>query len=277
MLQFTTKQSKATPNMSIEIDPTSIVHPKAQLGQHVKIGPYCTISSGAVIGDNTSLQSHVVVDGNTHIGANCKIFPFSCIGIQSQDLKFKKGNICYTSVGDHCIIREQVTIHAGTEDGSKTTIGNNCSLLAVSHVAHNCKLGNNVILSHAAILGGHVFIEDNANVGAQSAIHQFVRIGRFALVAGVARLTQDVAPYTIAEGSPGIMRVVNNVGLKRAGFSPEKIAEINKAFKILFKRGHRLAQAMSILEQEFPDSDVIQNMISFIQTSERGLARPTAD
>jgi len=263
--------------MSIEIDQTSIVHPKAQLGNNVKVGPYCTISSGAVIGDNTSLQSHVVVDGNTRIGNNCSIFPFSCIGIQSQDLKFTKGNICYTEVGDNCIIREHVTIHAGTEDGTKTVIGNNCSLLAVSHVAHNCNIGDNVILSHGAILGGHVFIEDNANIGAQSAIHQFVRVGRYSLIAGVARVTQDIAPYTIAEGSPAIMRVVNNVGMKRASFSPEKITEANKAFKTLFKRGHRLEQAITMLQEDFPESDVIQEMISFIQNSERGLARPTAE
>ena len=261
--------------MSVEIDQTSIVHPKAQLGENVKIGPYCTVSPGAVIGDNTSLQSHVVVDGNTTLGRNCQVFPFACVGMQSQDLKFKQGNTCYTEIGDSCIIRENVTIHAGTDDGSKTVIGNNCAFLAVSHVAHNCHLGNNIILSHNAIIGGHVQVGDYANIGAQSAVHQFVRIGQHALIAGVARVTQDVAPYTIAEGTPAIMRVINTVGLKRAGFTAQQVHEINSAFKILFKRGYRLEQALEQLQEEYSESEAVQSMISFIQHSERGLARPT--
>lgn len=263
--------------MTVHINPTSFVHPKAQLGQNVTIGPYCTVSSGAVIGDNTNLHSHVVIDGNTTIGSNGKIFPFACVGLQSQDLKFREGNICYTEIGDNCIIREHVTIHAGTEDGTKTVIGNNCAFLAVSHVAHNCQLGDNIILSHNAIIGGHVHVGDYANIGAQSAVHQFVRIGRHALIAGVARVTQDVAPYTIAEGSPAIMRIVNTVGLKRAGFTSEQINDINTTFKILFKRGHRLEEAVKILQEQYGGSDLVQEMITFIQQSERGLARPTSD
>ena len=261
--------------MSVEIDPTSIVHPKAELGENVVIGPYCTISSGAVIGDNTRLQSHVVVDGNTVVGKNCQIFPFACVGMQSQDLKFKKGNICYTEIGDDCVIRENVTIHAGTEDGTKTVIGNRCALLAVSHVAHNCELGNNVILSHNAIIGGHVHVGDYANIGAQSAVHQFVHFGQHALVAGVARVVQDIVPYTIAEGAPAIMRVINTVGLKRAGFTAQQVNEISAAFKILFKRGHRLEEALELLQKEHAESTPVQEMIGFIQQSERGLARPT--
>ena len=263
--------------MAVDIDNTSVVHPEAQLGENVTIGPYCTVSSGAVIGDNTRLQSHVVVDGNTNIGRNCKIFPFACVGMQSQDLKFKPGNICYTEIGNDCIIRESVTIHAGTDDGTKTVIGDNCVFLAVSHVAHNCQLGNHIILSHNAIVGGHVHVGDYANIGAQSAVHQFVRIGKHALIAGVARVTQDIAPYTIAEGTPAIMRIVNNVGLKRAGFSKEDINQISSAFKTLFKRGYRLEEAIEQLKTEFNDSSVVNEMINFIESSERGLARPSGD
>ena len=263
--------------MAVEVHPTSVVHPNAVLGEGVTIGPYCTISEGANIGNNTTLQSHVVVDGNTRIGSGCRVFPFACIGVQSQDLKFEEGNICYTEVGDNCIIRENVTIHAGTEDGTKTVIGNDCSLLALSHVAHNCNLGNNVILSHNAILGGHVMVEDYANIGAMAAVHQFVRIGKHSLIAGVARLTQDVAPYTIAEGAPAIMRIINKVGMRRAGYSSQNISEANNAFKTLFKRGHALEQAIELLHEESPDSEVIKDITGFIQNSERGLARPTAD
>ena len=219
--------------MAVEIDKLAVVHPKAQIGEDCYIGPFCTISENTVIGDRTTLQSHVVVDGNTTLGSDCKVFPFASIGTQSQDLKWKEGNKCYTEIGNSTIIREYVTVHAGTDDGTKTSIGNNCAFLALSHVGHNCSVGNHVVLSHQATLAGHVSVADHANIGGLSAVHQFCQVGRNAMIAGMARVIQDVLPFTIAEGAPASMRIINKIGMERTGFSKDEITVANKCYRII--------------------------------------------
>lgn len=260
--------------MSVEIDKLSVVHPDAKIGDGCKIGPFCTIGANAIIGDNTQFRSHVVVDGHTTIGADCDVFPFTTLGLQSQDLKFRKGNVTHTSIGARNIIREFVSIHSGTEDGTETQVGNDCALLAHVHIGHNCTVGDNVIMSHSATIAGHVTIGDYANIGGLSAVHQFCHVGRAAMVGGMCRVIQDVLPFTIAEGFPAHMRVINKVGMERAGYTKDEIAQVRKAFRVLFMRELRLEQAVEQVQIEFKDIPSIQLMIDAIASSQRGLARP---
>ncbi|MCB1647599.1 MAG: acyl-ACP--UDP-N-acetylglucosamine O-acyltransferase [Pseudomonadales bacterium] len=258
----------------IQIDKLAVVHPDARIGDNCTIGPFCTIGPNVEIGPNTTLRSHVVVEAHTTIGEECDIFPFVTIGIQSQDQKYVPDTITYTRIGNRNTIREFVSIHSGTEEGSVTSIGDDCALLAHSHVAHNCQVGNHIVMSHAATLAGHVIIGDYANIGGLSAIHQFCHIGRAAMVGGMARVIQDVLPFTIAEGFPAHMRVINKVGMERAGYASSDIAEVRKAFRMLFMREMRLETAVQQVEEEFPDSENVRLMLDAITSSQRGLARP---
>lgn len=258
----------------IKIDELAVVHKDANIGDNCVIGPFCTVGPDVTIGENTTLQSHVVVEGHTTVGKDCNIFPFVTLGIQSQDQKYVKGTITYTEIGDRNIIREFVSIHSGTEEGTKTRVGDDCALLAQSHVAHNCEVGNHVVMSHAATLAGHVTIGDYANIGGLSAIHQFCHVGRAAMIGGMCRVIQDVLPFTIAEGFPAHMRVINKVGMERAGYSAREIAEVRKAFRILFMRELRLEDAVAEVQQELSESPNVKLLIDAIKSSQRGLARP---
>lgn len=258
----------------IKVDEHAVVHKDANIGDNCVIGPFCTVGPHATIGANTTLQSHVVVEGHTSVGQDCNIFPFVTLGVQSQDQKYVEGTVTYTEIGDRNIIREFVSVHSGTEEGSKTSVGNDCALLAQSHVAHNCEVGNHVIMSHAATVAGHVTIGDYANIGGLSAIHQFCHVGRAAMIGGMCRVIQDVLPFTIAEGFPAHMRVINKVGMERAGYSAREIAEVRKAFRILFMRELRLEEAVTEVQQELPDSPNVKLLIDAINSSQRGLARP---
>jgi UDP-N-acetylglucosamine acyltransferase len=260
--------------MATEIHPSAVVHPNARIGRNCKIGPFCTLGPHVQIGEATQLQSHVVIDGWTRLGMHCTVFPFASLGVQSQDLKFKEGNITYTEIGDHTVIREHVTVHSGTDHGTATRVGNSCALLALSHVGHNCMLGNHVVLSHGATLGGHVVIEDHCNLGGLSAVHQFVRIGENAMVAGMARLVQDVLPFTIAEGSPAVMRSINKIGMSRRGIDATDIRTVHRAYRMIFRKGLRVEEGVERLHEEFPDHPLVRKMIDFIGRSGRGLARP---
>ena len=258
----------------IKIDRLAVVHKDAEIGDGCIIGPFCTVAANTRIGANTHLRSHVVVEPDTTIGDDCDIFPYTTLGMQSQDLKYVPGTLTYTEIGARNIVREFVSVHAGTEAGSLTSIGNDCALLAHSHVAHNCKVGNHVIISHGATLGGHVMIGDYANIGGISAIHQFCHVGRAAMVAGMCKAVQDVLPFTIAEGFPARMRVINKVGMERAGYSSDEISDVRKAFRILFMREMRLEDAVGEVQEKFPESANIALMIDAVNSSQRGLARP---
>jgi UDP-N-acetylglucosamine acyltransferase len=261
----------------IKVDKLAVVHEAAEIGDNCEIGPFCTIGPNVQIGANCTLRSHVVVEPNTVIGEECDVFPFVTIGIQSQDQKYIPDTVTYTRVGARNVIREFVSIHSGTAEGSATIIGDDCALLTQSHVAHNCSVGNHVIVSHSAAVAGHVVLGDYANIGALAAIHQFCHIGRASLVGGMSRVIQDVLPFTIAEGFPAKMRVINKVGMERAGYSAKEIASVRKAFRILFMRELRLDQAVQQVENEFPDSANIQLMVESINESQRGLARPESE
>ncbi len=261
----------------IEVDKLAVVHKDAEIGENCVIGPFCSVGADTQIGANTTLRSHVIVEPHTVIGEDCDVFPFVTLGIQSQDLKYVKGTITYTKIGDRNIIREFVSIHSGTMEGSTTSVGNDCAFLAHSHVAHNCTVGNHVTMSHNAIVAGHVTVGDYANLGGLAAVKQFCHVGRAAMVAGMARLVQDVLPFTIAEGHPAHMRVINRVGMERAGYSSEDMNEVRRAFRILFMRGLRLEDAVNQARSEFPESTNVQLMLDAISVSQEGLARPESD
>lgn len=258
----------------IQIDKHAVVDESANIGDNCVIGPFCTVGPNTTIGANTRLRSHVVVEPHTSIGKDCDIFPFVTIGIQSQDTKYVPDTVTFTTLGDRNVIREFVSIHSGTEEGSHTTIGDDCNLLAQAHVAHNCSVGNHVVMSHSATLAGHVIIGDHANIGGLAAIHQFCHVGRAGMVGGMSRVIQDVLPFTIAEGFPAHMRVINKVGMERAGYSADEISEVRKAFRILFMRELRLETAVAEVRKEFPNSANIDLLLEAIDSSQRGLARP---
>ncbi len=263
--------------MSVQVDKLSVVDPKAELGDDCIVGPFCTLGPNVVIGERTHLRSHVVVDGYTSLGADCDVFPFVTVGIQSQDQKHVKGTRTFTEIGDRNTLREYVSIHSATEEDGKTEIGNDCAFLAHAHVAHNCRVGNHVVMSHAATLGGHVDIGDYANLGGLCAVHQFCHVGTAAMVGGMARLTQDVLPFIIAEGFPAVMRIVNKVGMERAGYSREAIREVRVAFRTLFLREQRLEQAVMEINETLGHREYIKKFLDAIASSQRGLARPDSD
>ncbi|MFT7685224.1 MAG: UDP-N-acetylglucosamine acyltransferase [Candidatus Azotimanducaceae bacterium] len=258
----------------IKIDKLAVVHKNAEIGENCTIGPFCTIADNVKIGANTNLRSHVVIEPHTTLGEECDVFPFVTVGIQSQDNKYVNGSVTYTHVGARNVIREFVSIHSGTQVDSITSVGNDCTLLAHAHVGHNCIVGDHVVMSHSATLAGHVVVGDHANLGGLCAVHQFCHIGVASMVAGMSRVIQDVLPFTIAEGFPAHMRVINKVGMERAGYSKEDIREVRKAFRILFMREYRLDTAVKQVREEFPDSANVGSMIEAIESSQRGLARP---
>lgn len=243
--------------MSTIIHPTAIISNNASIGKNSYIGPYCIIEGNSSIGENAHLHSHITISKNTTIGKNAKIYPYASIGMQSQDLKYKPENKTYAEIGDNVIIRESVTIHRGTEDNTKTSIGNNCALLTLSHIGHNCEIGNNVIISHNAGLAGHVTVDDYANVGAMSGVHQFSYIGKYSMLAALGRLSQDICPFTIAEGTPSSYnRVINKVGMQRNGFSDDEIAQMREIFKMIFKQDITIDKAKENILAKYPNSRV---------------------
>ncbi len=254
------------------IHPTAIVHAGARIGAGCTIGPYCVIGEHVEIGDGCLLHSHVVMDGHTAIGSGNTIYPFASIGLRTQDLKWK-GGLTRTRIGDDNTFREYVTVHSATGDGETTEIGSHNHILAYSHVAHNVALGNHVIMSNVATLAGHVVVEDYAVIGGLAAIHQFCRIGCMSIVGGCSKVVQDVPPYMLADGNPAATRTVNKIGLERNGISAEAQNALKLAFRILFREGLTISNALGRVEAELPPLAEIQHLIRFARSSERGLSR----
>ncbi|HEX5220113.1 MAG TPA: acyl-ACP--UDP-N-acetylglucosamine O-acyltransferase [Verrucomicrobiae bacterium] len=254
------------------IHPTAIVHPEAKLGANCIIGPYCIIGEHVELGEGCKLHAHVVIDGHTRLGNSNEVFPFASLGLKTQDLKWS-GGLTRLEIGDHNTFREGVTIHSATEDGGVTRIGSNNNLLAYSHVAHDCVVGNNVIMSNVASLAGHVVMEDNVIIGGLTAVHQFCRIGRLAMVGGCSRVLQDIPPFMLAEGSPAAPRTVNKVGLERNGVSEAAQVALRQAYKILHRAGLTVSNAIERIEKEVPGLPEVQHLINFVRASERGVAR----
>jgi len=254
------------------IHPTAIVHPEARLGANCIIGPYCIIGEHVELGEACQLHAHVVIDGHTKLGKSNEVYPFASLGLKTQDLKWT-GGLTRVEIGDHNTFREGVTVHSATEDGGVTRVGSNNNLLAYTHVAHDCTVGSNVIMSNVATLAGHVTVEDNVIIGGLTAVHQFCRIGRLAMVGGCSRVLQDIPPFMLAEGSPAAPRTVNKVGLERNGISEEAQVALRQAYKILHRAGLTVSNALERIEKEIPALPEVQHFITFVRASERGVAR----
>jgi UDP-N-acetylglucosamine acyltransferase len=224
------------------------------------------------MGPRCRLHSHVVIDGHTTIGQGNEIFPFASIGLKTQDLKWK-GDVTRTQIGDNNTFREYVTIHSATGDGETTVVGSNNNILAYCHIAHNVTLGNHVIMSNVGTLAGHVTVEDYAVVGGLAAVHQFCRIGKMSMIGGCSKVVQDVPPFMIADGNPAETRTVNKVGMERNGVSEEAQAALRQAFKLLFREGLTISNALGRIEKELPLLPELQHLMQFIRTSERGISK----
>jgi UDP-N-acetylglucosamine acyltransferase len=257
------------------IDSTAIVSPGARIGANVRIGPYCVIGENVALGDNVELISHVAVDGRTEIGAGTRIFPFASIGHQPQDLKYE-GEPSRLVIGERCVIRENVTINPGTKGGGmETRIGNDCLLMASSHVAHDCKLGNNVVLANYVGLAGHSTIGDFVAFGGMCAVHQFVRIGSHAFIGAQSMIDADVIPYGMAVGNRARLAGLNLVGLKRRKFDREAIHSLRAAYRMVFSSEGTLRERVEDAATMFKNEPLVQDVVSFIAASnDRPLCLP---
>ncbi len=254
------------------IHETAVVAPGARIAKNVEIGPYSVIGEHVEIGEGTKIGPHVVITGWTQIGRDCKIFQGASIGEEPQDLKFK-GEKSYVFIGDRTTIREGATVHRATGEGEETRIGSDCLLMALTHVAHNCVLGNHVIMSNVASVAGHVVVEDRVVIGGMAGVHQFVKIGRNAMVAGMARLTQDVVPYTMVAGYQARTVGLNSVGISRAGISLASRRCLKQAYKILYRSGLKLSQAIAVIEQEVDNCEEMEHLLRFLRNADRGICR----
>ena len=255
------------------IHATAIVDPKAEVDTGVEIGPFSIINADVTIGAGTRIGPHVVIEPYVSIGPECQIFQYAAIGAAPQSLKFE-GEKTHVKIGRRSIIREFVTIHRGTGfGGGLTEIGEENFLMAYTHVAHDCKIGRKVVLANNATLGGHITIGDYATVGGLVAIHQFVRIGEHAFVGGKAAVVKDIPPYMIAAGDRARLHGLNMVGLKRAGFSQETLSQLKKAYRLIFRIGLTLNEAIERVKAEVEQVPDVVRLIDFIQASQRGITR----
>ncbi|HQP10263.1 MAG TPA: acyl-ACP--UDP-N-acetylglucosamine O-acyltransferase [Candidatus Omnitrophota bacterium] len=259
---------------NVNIHKTAVIHPGAQLSSGVSVGPYSVVEGDVSLGDNVRIGSHCFITGQTTIGRNCKIYTGAVIGSAPQDKKHSADDNVFLNIGENNVIREYVTINPGTvEGGSKTVVGSGNLIMAYSHIAHDCVVGNNCIMANGATLGGHVTLEDNAMIGGLSAVHQFVRLGRLAIVGGCSKVVQDVPPFSTCDGHPAKVITTNVVGLRRAQIPEETINRLKKAFKILFHSGLSKTTALERIAKEIDSCPEIEHLIFFAKTSERGLCR----
>lgn len=254
------------------ISPLAHIHPDAQLGKDVIIDPFAVIEDDVIIGDGTHVMSHAVIMKNVRIGKSCQVFPGAVIGAVPQDLKFE-GEKTTVEIGDNTTIRECVTVNRGTKDKWKTVVGNNCLLMAYSHIAHDCCLGDHVIIANSVQLAGHVEIGDYAIIGGNAAAIQFSKIGAHTYIAGGTEVIKDVPPYIKAGRTPLSYVGINSVGLQRRGFSSEKINGITEIYRNIYLRGLNISQATQFIEKELPESKEKTEILEFIKDSKRGILK----
>lgn len=252
--------------------PLAYVHPQAKIARNVVIEPFVTIHKNVEVGEGTWIGSNVTIMEGARIGKNCKIFPGAVISAIPQDLKFD-GEDTVVEIGDNTTIREFVTINRGTVASYKTAIGSNCLLMAYVHVAHDCNIGNNCILANAATLAGHINIDDYAIIGGLSAVHQFVNIGQHVMISGGSLVRKDVPPYTKAARDPLSFVGINSIGLRRRGFSSEKINEIQDIYRIIYLKRMNVSRAIQYIETEMPATPERDEILTFISKSSRGIMK----
>ena len=253
--------------------PLAYIHPEAKIANNVVIEPFSIIHKNVEIDEGTWIGSNVTIMDGARIGKNCRIFPGAVISAPPQDLKYK-GEPTTVTIGDNTVIRECVTLNRGTAlDKNTTAIGQNCLLMAYVHVAHDCLIGNNVIIANAVQLAGHIDIQDHAFIGGVSAVHQFVKIGAHAMVSGGSLVRKDVPPFTKAAREPLGYSGINSIGLRRRGFSSEKINEIQEIYRIIYLSGLNNTMALNEIELKMTPSKERDEILNFIRNSERGIMR----
>lgn len=257
--------------MAVTIHPTAVVSPDAQLGASVTIGAFALVGEEVVLGDGCVVHHHATVDGFSQLGPACEVFPYACLGLKTQDLKFKGGRPGVRA-GARNVFREFVTLHAATEDGDFTVVGDDNHFLCYTHIAHDCVFGSHIVASNNATFAGHVVVEDHVVVGGFGGVHQFCRVGHRAMVGAVSKVVQDVPPFMIVDGNPAVVRTFNKVGLERAGFSREQLDRVKLVFKTLYRSGMNRTQALEQLRSHGDgNSEEVAAVIRFAENSERGL------
>jgi UDP-N-acetylglucosamine acyltransferase len=257
------------------IHQSAVVHPSAAIDNDAEVGPFCVVGEHVTIGARTRLLAHVVVNGHTTVGEDSVIYPFVTLGLPSQDRKYV-GELSYTKVGDRTTLREYVSVHRATGEGEETSIGSDALLLAYVHIAHNCRIGNHVTMSNSAQLAGHVDIADYATIGGMVGVHQFVRIGKHAMVGGASKIGRDVPPYLLVAGAPGpaIPGGLNLIGLRRAGFPADVMAELKECYKLLYRSHLNTSQALDAMRAIVTTNEG-RELIEFVASSKRGITKFT--
>lgn len=252
--------------------PLAYIHPGAKIATNVVVEPFTTIHNNVTIGSGTWIGSNVTIMEGARIGKNCRIFPGSVISAIPQDLKFE-GEDSLVVIGDNTTIRECVTINRGTKAYGRTELGENCLVMATAHIAHDCILGNNSIVVNGVALAGHVTVGEYAIIGGLAAVHQFIHIGEHAMISGGALVRKDVPPYTKAAKEPLSYVGINSIGLRRRGFSADKIREIQNIYRILYQQNNNTSQALEIIEAELEATPERDQIITFIRNSQRGIMK----
>ncbi len=255
----------------MNIHPLAIVSPQAQLGNQVSIGPFAVIESDVVISDRCRIASHVVIKDGTELGADNEVCEAAVLGGHPQHLK-KPAQLGRLVLGNGNTIREHVTLHRAMRPETATTIGNHCMIMASAHVGHDCKLANHIIVAHGAMLGGHVVVEDRALISGNVGIHQFCRIGQLAIVGGQARVVQDIPPYLMVDGQTGCVVGLNLIGLRRAGFTSDQVAELKRAYRVVYRRGLKWSEVLETLKTEFAAGPAAA-FFAFLSTGSRGFVQ----
>jgi UDP-N-acetylglucosamine acyltransferase len=260
--------------VTVQIDPRASIHPSAQLADGVSIGPFAVIGEGTRIGSGTMIASHVVIERWTTIGARCRIGTGAALGGDPQYLGYK-GEPSYLHIGDDNDIRELAVIQRSAKPGGSTIIGSHNFIMSQVHVAHDCIVGNHTVLTSLVGLAGHVEVEDWAMIGGVTAVHQFVHIGAHSMVGGSSRLTQDVPPYMMVSGNPAKVYGLNVVGLRRHGFCPQLRRELKAAYRILYRSGLNVSQALDTLKSQLSLSEPVAHLVQFVERSNRGICSLT--
>lgn len=248
------------------------IHPDAQIGKDVIIGPFVTIEEDVIIGDGTRIEANACILKGSRIGKNCHICSGAIIAGEPQDLKFR-GEYSTAEIGDNTTIREFVTVNRGTASRGKTVVGNNCLIMAYSHIAHDCILKNNIIVANASQIAGEVEIDDFATIGGGTLMHQFSKIGPHVMIQGGSHINKDVPPYAVVGRIPTVFAGINLIGLRRRGFSAEQIEEIQNIYRILFNSGLNITEALNKIEAEVADSEEKRVIVEFIKSSDRGIVK----
>src|ERR1051325_1818309 len=254
----------------VQIHPTALVDPEAEIGGGTIIGPYCIVGPNVKLGPDCWLQHHVTLCGPLMAAARNKFYAYCSIGQQTQDLKYR-GEPTYLEIGQENTFREFVTVNRSTSSGGKTRIGDGGNFLAYSHIGHDCEVSDAVVFSNNGTLAGHVKIGDHAVIGGLTAVHQFCRIGRYAITGGCSKIVQDIPPFMIADGNPAKIRGINLVGLERSGFVPERIKLIKEAFRLIYRSKYNTRQAIEAIRSELGASEDIQLLVEFIEHRGRGI------